>query len=80
MPNQPKPLTPELVRQLLDTLDRLLDRWADRGYCPHCLTRALLLHAGLFAAHELEQDEMRDALKYIAELSVKHCPSQGVTH
>ena len=78
--SQPKPLTKESFDQLLGTLERLCDRWVDRGYCPHCLARALLLHAGLIAAHELEQDDMRDALKYIAELSVKHCPSQGVAH
>jgi hypothetical protein len=66
---QPKPLTPELTQKLLDTLDRLIDRWVDRGYCPHCLTRTLLLHAGIFAAHELGQDEMREALSYIAELN-----------
>jgi hypothetical protein len=76
----PKPLTPELSQQLLDTLDRLIDRWVDRGYCPHCVTRNLLLHAGLFAAHELEQNEIREALAYIAELSAKHCPAAQPRH
>jgi hypothetical protein len=77
---KPKPVPTDLSNKLLDTLDRLIDRWVDRGYCPHCVTRNLLLHAGLFAAHELEQDDMREALKYIAELSAKHCPPQGVPH
>jgi hypothetical protein len=76
----PKPVTPELTQKLLDTLDRLIDRWVDRGYCPHCVTRNVLLHAGLFAAHELGQDEMREALAYIAELSAKHCPAVQSRH
>lgn len=76
---KPKPVTKELTLQLFDTLDRLIDRLVNRGYCPHCVTRVLLAHAGLFAAAELEQDDMREVLKYIAELSAKHCPSR-VTH
>jgi hypothetical protein len=76
----PKPLTPQLMEQLLATLERLVDRWEGRGYCPHCLVRVLLLHSGLLAAHELGQDEMREALTYIADLSAKHCPSQATRH
>ena len=74
---KPKPLTPEHLHQLLATLERLIDRWANRGYCPHCLARVLLLHSGLLAEQELEQDEMREALSYLADLNV---PSQGVRH
>jgi hypothetical protein len=76
----PKPVPLELTQKLFDTLDRLIDRWVDRGYCPHCVTRNVLLHAGIFAAYELGQDEMREALAYIAELSAKHCPQRDVTH
>jgi hypothetical protein len=78
--DKPKPITPGLTIKLFKTLDQLIDRWVGRGYCPHCLTRNLLLHAGIFAAHELGQDEMREALSYIAKLSAEHCPTQEVTH
>jgi hypothetical protein len=78
---KPKPVPAELSNKLLDDLDRLIDRLVDRGgYCPHCVTRVLFFHAGLFAAHELDQDEMREALSYFAELNAKHCPSRGVAH
>jgi hypothetical protein len=81
-PDQPKEFTKENSRQLLASLERLLEFWVNRDYCPHCVAGTLLLHTGLLAAPALTQNDMRDALKYIAELSAEHCPppSQGTTH
>ena len=73
-----KPLPPEVVRQMLDQMDAALNEWTERGYCPVCVARTLLGHAGLFAAHELQPDDMRRVLAYIAALSKKHAPPGGV--
>jgi len=81
-PDQPKELTQENSRQLFSSIQRLLEFWLNRDYCPHCVARIMLLHTGMLAAPALTENDMRDALKYIAERSAEHCPppSEGMTH
>jgi hypothetical protein len=69
--------TREHSRQLMKDLQQLLDRWIECGHCLHCLAGHLLLHAGSFAALQLEQDDMRSALEVIGNLSEEHCATQG---
>jgi hypothetical protein len=69
--------TREHSRQLMEDLQQLLERWIDRGHCLHCLAGHLLLHAGSFAALELEPDDMCSALEVISSLSEEHCATQG---
>jgi hypothetical protein len=71
---QPKPTSQELTRQMLDTLQQLLDGWIADGVCPQCLSRILLLHAGLIAAHGFGKDGLGRAIKQIVE-SGGHSPS-----
>lgn len=73
--DQHMPMSPQTSRRLLNKLESLFDQSARSGYCPHCIARDLLMGAGMLAAHELQADEMRHALRYIAELSTAHCPS-----
>jgi hypothetical protein len=72
--------TREHSRQLMVDLQQLLDRWIERGHCPHCLAGHLLLHAGSFAALNLEPDDMRSALEVISSLSEEHCATHGGRH
>ena len=73
--DQSMPVSLEVSRRLLSKLEALFDHYTHSGYCPHCIARDLLMGAGLLAAHELQSDEMRHALRYIAELSAAHRPS-----
>jgi hypothetical protein len=69
------PLSPQISKRLLNKLEALFDQYERAGYCPHCIARDLLMGAGMLAAHELQADEMRHALRYVAELSAAHSPS-----
>jgi len=75
--DQPKPVTKDVADRILNQVDAMLGEWDRRGYCPCCVARTLLMHAGLFAAHELQPDAMREALGYIATLNEKHAPADG---
>lgn len=76
---RPKPVPKDVSRLLLDQMEATLDKLERQGYCPCCIARCLLLHAGLLAAHELEPADMRNALGYIATLSARHAPPPAST-
>jgi hypothetical protein len=61
--------THEHSRQLMEDLQQLLSRWMEHGHCPHCLAAHLLLHAGSFAAINLEPGDIHSALGVISRLS-----------
>jgi hypothetical protein len=64
---------------ILNGMEATLARWDRRGYCPCCIARNLLISAGLLAAHELQPDDLSDALGYIAEQGAKHAPPPADT-
>ena len=76
---RPKPVSGDVAERILEQMDATLGKWERRGYCPCCVARILLLSSGLLAAPELQSDEMREALGYIAVQSEKHAPRSGST-
>jgi hypothetical protein len=72
--DQSKSVTQDVSDRILNQVDAILNKWNRRGYCPCCIARHLLMHAGLFAAHEVHPDDMRKALGYIATLNEKYGP------
>jgi hypothetical protein len=70
-----RPITLEVSERMFDQMAALADQWVEQGFCPHCVARGLLMHAGVIATVELEPDDMSDALGYIAKQSAKHGPA-----
>ena len=71
---KPQPVSLDVATRILNGVEATAAKWDRRGYCPCCIARTLLMSAGLLAAHELQPDDMRDALDYIAEQAGKHAP------
>ena len=69
-----KPVSEDIAGKILDDMEVTIGKWDRRGYCLHCVARAMLLHAGLLAAHAIQPDDMRETLGYIEGLSVKYAP------
>ncbi|PSO30120.1 hypothetical protein [Bradyrhizobium sp. MOS002] len=73
--NRPLQMSPDAAERMLDRMEAEADKWVALGFCPCCVARTLLLHAGLIAAHELAPGDMRAALGYIAKQSERHAPA-----
>jgi hypothetical protein len=75
-----KPLSPDVMEKILNQMEAVLGKWERRGYCPCCISRNLLMSAGLVAAHVISPDDMGEALGYIATLSERHAPAISDAH
>ena len=69
-----KPVSEDVAGKILDQMEATFGKWDRRGYCPCCIARAMLVHAGLLAAHAIQPEDMQEALGYIARLSEKYAP------
>ena len=69
-----KPVSEDVAGKILDQMEATFGKWERRGYCPCCIARAMLMHAGLLAAHAIPPGDMHDALSYVAGLSEKYAP------
>ena len=78
--SKPKPISEDLAKRIFNGMEATAAKWDRRGYCPCCVARALLMSAGLIAAHELQPGDMRDALDYITEQAGKHAPPNVPRH
>jgi hypothetical protein len=71
---KPQPVSQDVAMRILNGMEAAAAKWDRRGYCPCCIARTLLMSAGLLAAHELQPDDLREALGYITEQAQKHAP------
>jgi hypothetical protein len=72
--DRPRSMTEDVSKLLFNQVEALFGKWQRRGYCPCCVARTLLLHAGERAVLELVNEDLHQVLDHLAEASEQHGP------